>query len=442
MHKKKSPEEILRKKIKDSIKKIFLEKKKQKIFIPGKTWLQYAGGVFDDKEINAAVSILIDGWFGLGKKGDEFERELSRYIGSMGAVLTNSGSSASLLAIASIMSPLFSDRLHKGDEVIVAACGFPTTINPLLLYNLTPVFLDVNEETYNINASDLKKALSKKTKAIFVSHTLGNPNEMDEIVRFCKKYNLLLLEDNCDALGSKYKGKFTGSFGILSTQSFYPAHHITTGEGGAIFYNDIRFDRILRSLRDWGRSCWCKGDNKSTLGACGVRFNYRIDGRQYDHKYMYSQIGFNLKPIEPQAAIGVEQIKRMPYFKKTRAYNFHRLYKRAKRWEEYFILPKSLPKADPCWFSFVLTIRDKAPFTRHEITTYLEERKIQTRPLFAGNMTRQPAYANIKYRTIDKLVNSTRILHNAFFFGIYPGLGELEIDYICDMVDEFLKKHR
>lgn len=434
-----SSEEKLRKTVQESIHKIFIKKREQKKFIPGKTWIQYAGGVFDDKEINAAVSVLIDGWFGLGVKGEEFEHKLSRYVGSKGAVLANSGSSASLLAVASIMSPLYSRHLYKGNEVIVAACGFPTTVNPLLIYNLMPVFLDVNSETYNINVSDLEKALSKKTRAIFISHTLGNPNEMDLIVNFCKEHKLLLLEDNCDALGSTYDGKRTGSFGILATQSFYPAHHITMGEGGAVLYNDFRFDRILRSLRDWGRSCWCTGSEKRMLGACGVRFNFRIDGRQYDHKYMYNQIGYNLKPIEPQAAIGVEQIKRMVQFKKKRSENFQRLYKRAKKWEDFFILPKSLPKADPCWFSFVLTIRDGVPFSRHKITMFLEEKKIQTRPIFAGNMTRQPAYKKVKYRMIGNLDNSTRILHNAFFFGIYPGIGDEEIDYICDMVDNFLK---
>lgn len=429
-----------RARVKKQITNIFRLRKQSKKFVPGQSWIQYAGGVFDDKEINAATSTLIDGWFGLGEKGEELERKLSTMIGTRGAILTNSGSSANLLAIASIMSPMFSGHLKRGDEVIVAACGFPTTINPLLIYGLKPVFLDVNSETYNIEYTDLVNAVTKKTKAVFIAHTLGNPNEMHRIVRFCKQNNLLLLEDNCDALGSKYDGKYTGSFGLLATQSFYPPHHMTMGEGGLVYYNDFRFDRITRSLRDWGRSCWCKGNDKSMLGACGVRFNYQIDGQPYDHKYMFSQIGYNLKPIEAQAAIGVEQVKRLPTFITKRKKNFDRMYRHAKRWEKYFILPKSLPRAEPCWFSFVVTIRDKAPFTRHEITTFLEEKRIQTRPLFGGNMLKQPAYANIEFRKYGQLKNSDRILHNSFFLGIYPGLGEREIDFIAASIDEFLNK--
>lgn len=426
--------------IEKNISRIFALRRNNKKFIPGKTWIQYAGGVFDDHEINAATRTLIDGWFGLGEKGEELETKLAQFVGTRGAILTNSGSSANLLAIASIMSPMFSGHLKKGDEVIVAACGFPTTINPLIIYGLKPVFLDVNSETYNIEYKDLIQAVTRKTKAVFIAHTLGNPNEMHRIVSFCKRNNLILLEDNCDALGSTYDEKRTGSFGLLATQSFYPPHHMTMGEGGLIYYNDIRFDRITRSLRDWGRSCWCKGNDKSMLGACGVRFNYQIDGQPYDHKYMFSQIGFNLKPIEAQAAIGVEQIKRLPAFITRRKRNFNRMFSRAKRWEQYFILPKSLPRAEPCWFSFVLTIRDKAPFNRHEITTFLEQKLIQTRPLFGGNMLKQPAYANIEYRKFRSLRNSDRILHNSFFLGIYPGLGNQEIDYICDSVDEFIRK--
>ncbi len=429
----------LRKTVSEKIKKIYTLRKKKKTFVPGQSWIQYSGGVFDDKEINAAVSSLIDGWFGLGKKGEEFENDLAAFVGVKGSILTNSGSSANLLAIASIMSPLFSGRLKRGDEVITSACGFPTTVNPIVLYGLKPVFLDINPDTYNINASDLERALSKKTRAVMLAHTLGNPHEMDKIMEFCKKHNLIFIEDNCDGLGSEYDGQRTGSFGLLGTQSFYPPHHITIGEGGAVHYNDMRFNRITQSLRDWGRSCWCRGDEKRMLGACGVRFNYVVGGKPYDHKYMFNQIGYNLKPIEAQAAMGVMQLKRMPGFIKKRAKNFARMYKHAKNWEKYFILPKSLPKAKPCWFAFPLTIRDNMAFTRHEITMYLEEKKIQTRPLFAGNITRQPAYFNIKYRKIGKLTNADRVLHNTFFTAIYPGVGNQEIDYIAECINEFLK---
>lgn len=429
----------LRREIEARVTKIFDLRKKKKKFVPGKTWVQYAGGVFDDHEINASISVLIDGWFGLGKKADELEHGLAHFVGAKGSILTNSGSSSNFLAVASLRSYFFPKHLESGDEIITAACGFPTTVNPIINHGMVPVFLDVNPETYNINAADLEKALSQKTRAVMVAHTLGNPNEMDVVVDFCRKHDLFLVEDNCDALGSEYDGKRTGGFGILATQSFYPPHHMTMGEGGAVYYNDLRFERITRSLRDWGRSCWCRGDDKSTHGACNARFNYRVDGKPYDHKYMFNQIGYNLKPIEPQAAMGVEQLKRMPAFMKARAHNFARMSTYAKAWEKYFILPKALPKSNPCWFAMPLTIRDDAPFTRHDITMYLEERMIQTRPLFAGNITKQAAYRNVQYRVAGDLPNADRILHNTFFIGVYPGLGDQEIDYIAENITDFLK---
>lgn len=435
-------ENKLKEKIARNVEKIFIARKRHKKFVPGKTWIQYAGGVFNHKEINASIDVLINGWFGLGKKAEELEKGLADFVGAKGSILTNSGSSSNFLAVASLMSYFYSKRLNPGDEVITAACGFPTTVNPIVVHGLVPVFLDVNPQTYNVNADDLEKALSPKTRLVMVAHTLGNPNEMDKIQKFCQNNNLLLVEDNCDALGSEYGGKRTGSFGILATQSFYPPHHMTMGEGGAVYYNDLRFERITRSLRDWGRSCWCRGDEKRTLGACGVRFNYRIGGKQYDHKYIFNQIGYNLKPIEPQAAMGVEQLKRMPSFIRKRKKNFERMDRYAKKWEEFFILPKALPKAKPCWFAYPLTIRDDISFTRYEITMYLESRMIQTRPLFAGNITRQPAYNRVKYSTVGDLKNADRILHNTFFVGIYPGLENEHIDYIAESISTFLRKKK
>lgn len=436
-------EKQLRQEIKEKIEKIYrLRKIRKKKFIPGKTWLQYAGSVMDDKEINASVTSLLDEWFGLGKNARELEKRLAEFIGAKGSYLTNSGSSANLLAIASLMSFSLKDRLRSEDEVITQACCFPTTVNPLVVYRLTPVFVDVSPETFTVEIDDLEKALTKKTKAVVLAHILGNPNEMDKIVNFCKKNNLFLIEDNCDALGSEYNGKKTGSFGTFSTQSFYPPHHMTMGEGGAINYNDQRFERIAKSIRDWGRACWCSGDEKRTWGACQARFNYSLDGKKHDHKYIFSQIGFNLKPIEPQAAMGVEQIKRLPIFMEKRKENFDRLYEYAKKWSKYFILPKSLPKAKPCWFAFPLTIRDEVRFTRHALVTFLEERMIQTRPLFAGNITKQPAYAKIKYRKIGSLKNSDRILYNALFLGVYPGIGNEEIDFMAESIEDFLKKNK
>ena len=435
-------EKKLRIDIEKKITKIFSQRKKHKKFIPGKTWIQYAGSVMDQKEINESVQTLLDGWFGLGKHAEALEKGLAKFVGVKGSILTNSGSSSNLLAVASLMSPMFHGHLNPGDEVITAACGFPTTVNPIVLYNLVPVFVDVNPETYNVNAEDLERALTKKTKAVMLTHTLGNPNEMDTIVKFCRDNDLFLIEDNCDALGSEYEGKRTGSFGVLATQSFYPPHHMTMGEGGAIHYNDKRFERITRSLRDWGRSCWCRGDNKDMLGECGVRFSYHVGGKPYDHKYLFNQIGYNLKPIEPQAAMGIHQLRRMPSFIRARARNFKRFYKHAKRWEKFFILPKALPKSKPCWFAFPLTIRDGIGIDRRDMSLYLEKKMIQTRPLFGGNLTKQPAYFRVKHRTVGDLPNSDRILYKTTFFGIYPGLGYEEIDYMAEMIEKYLKKEK
>lgn len=423
------------------VKEIFKEREKLKNFEPGKTWVQYAGSVFDDNEINAMVDTILDGWFGLGQRAENLENGIAEYLGVKGSILTNSGSSANFLAIAGLMSPLLEDHLNSGDEVITPACGFPTTVNPIIQQGLIPVFVDVEMETYNINPKILESALSSKTRALFLPNTMGNPNDMDKILDFCKKHNLFLIEDNCDSLGSEYKGKKTGSFGILSTQSFYPPHHMTMGEGGAINYNDERFERIIRSLRDWGRACYCRGDEKHRFGACRHRFDFNIDGKSYDHKYVFSQIGYNLKPIEPQAAMGVEQLKRLPSFTETRRRNFSRMYDYAKKWEKFFILPRATEGSIPSWFAFLLTIRDDAGFDRFDITTYLEERMIQTRPLFAGNILKQPAYINIKHRVVGKLKNSDKIMHDTFFLGVYPGLDDRAIDYIVENIENFLKKY-
>jgi CDP-4-dehydro-6-deoxyglucose reductase, E1 len=428
-------------KISKTIAEIFEYRKTKKKFVPGKTWLQYSGGVFDDKEIAASVETLLNGWFGLGSKAEELEKGLASFVGAKGSILTNSGSSSNLLAVASLLSRFFPEHLNPGDEVVTAACGFPTTVNPLFLYQLVPVFVDVNPNTYNPDISAIENAITNKTRAIMIAHTLGNPNEMDKLMAIAKKNNLFVIEDNCDALGSEYDGKRTGSFGILGTQSFYPPHHMTMGEGGAVHYQDLRFERITRSLRDWGRSCWCRGDEKRTNGACQARFKYKIAGKAYDHKYLFNQIGFNLKPIEPQAAMGVEQLKRMPEFIKIRARNFARMMNIVKPLAKYFYLPESLPKANPCWFSFPLTLRDDAPFTREDIVLFLEEKMIQTRTLFGGNLVRQPAYMGANFRVVGDLPNSDRVLFNTFFVGIYPGLSEVEIDFIGESITSFVKRY-
>lgn len=412
-------------------------------FVPGETMVQYAGSIHDEREIISMLDTLLDGWWGLGEKAREFERRLSQYIGAEKAVITNSGSSATLLSLASLKSPLFpGDRIEDGAEVITPACTFPTTLNPIIQLNLMPVFIDVELGTYNIDPSKLEEALSPKTRAIFFPHTLGNPNDMDAIMSFAKEHNLFVLEDNCDALGSEFGGKKTGSFGIVSTLSFYPAHHITTGEGGAVLLNDSRLERPVRSIRDWGKACYCFGDHKSTQGACGNRFNFSVNGVPYDHRYMYSEIGYNLKPTEVQAAMGVEQLKKFPEFKRKRKLNFNALFSFLTRYEEFLILPQSHPKADPCWFSFPITVKENAPFSRSDIVGFLEGHKIQTRPVFAGNILHQEAYKNINCRIVGKLTNSDRVLADTFFVGVYPGIDKIRLDYMLSVFEDFFSRYK
>jgi len=416
-----------------------LKQKKDK-FIPGKTRVQYSGSIYDHKEVIAMVDSILDGWFGLGLKGRKFEEEFSRFLGVKNAVLTNSGSSASLISVSALMSSQFKDRIKKGDEVITTAVTFPTTFNPIIQNNLKPVLLDVNLKTYNMNYDNLKNALSKKTRLILIPHTLGNPNDMNIIMDFAEDHELYVIEDNCDALGSEFNGKKTGSFGIMSTCSFYPAHHMTMGEGGIVALNDEKLVRIIRSLRDWGRACYCRLDEMSPNGACGKRFSFVIDGIPYDHKYMYTHIGYNLKPLEFQAAMGLEQLKKLPKFIKSRERNFKILYKEFKQYEEFFLLPEWFPKSKPSWFAFPLTLKDNVPFTRLQITQWLEKNNIQTRLMFAGNIIRQPAYKNIEYRVVGDLKNSDKIMKDTFFIGMYPGITEEKIDYILLKFKEFIKK--
>lgn len=417
-------------------------KSQKKKFIPGKSLVRYAEAVYDDNDIVAMVNSILKGWFGLAEQGELFEKELAEYVGVKHSLMTNSGSSANLLAVSSLLSWQLPNRLHPGDEVIVAACGFPTTINPIIQNGLVPVFLDVDEETHNLRANHLPKALSDKTRLIVVCHNLGNPNEMDKIMDFADKHNLFVIEDNCDALGSTYDGKKTGSFGVLGTESFYPAHHITTGgEGGAVLINEVRMLRIVQSLRDWGRSCWCGASGGPQNGVCGARFNFTINGFPYDHKYIFNHIGYNLKPTEAQAAMGREQLKKLPGFVERRKKNFNIYLEFFKKYQDFFILPKALPKADPSWFSFLLTIKEKAPFDRYTLTTYLENHNIQTRPSFSGNILRQPAYRSINKRIAEPLTNSDRIFERTFFIGVHPAITSRHIDYVQSIFKKFLSKY-
>lgn len=417
-------------------------KKSQKKFIPGKTLIQYAGAVYDEEELTAMMEVMLKGWFGLGREGELLEKELADYVGAKKVFLTNSGSSADLLAIASLLSSHYDKRLSPGDEVVTPVCTFPTVIAALVHNGLKPVFIDVDPDTLVPTPESFLKALSKKTRLFFILHQLGNPNKMDDIMTIAKENNLLVIEDNCDALGSTFKGKKTGTFGVMSTESFYPAHHMTTaGEGGAVILNDLRFIRIVQSIRDWGRACWCGASGGGVNGVCGVRFNYKIDGIPYDHKYIFSHIGYNLKPVEIQAAMGRIQLKKIEKFIKIRKRNFSLYAKFFKNYEKMFILPKAMPGSDPSWFAFPLTIRSGVKFDRMTITRFLEDNLIQTRPLFSGNILRQPAFKSIDRRVVGDLPNADHIHRNTFFIGVYPAITEEMIDYVTSVFKKFLKKY-
>lgn len=431
-------EEGIFKKITDYIKTV----KESERFAPGKSRINYSGAVFDEREITSMVDSILKGWWGLGPKAREFTEKLSQYLGVSKTILVNSGSSANLIALSALMSKKIKTPINKGEEVITPAVTFPTTLNPIIQNDLTPVIVDVDLETYNINVEKLKEAVTSKTRAIMLPHTLGNPNDMDAVMDIIEDSNLYLIEDNCDALGSEFDGKKTGSFGILSTCSFYPAHHITMGEGGAVsvIENDERLYRIVRSLRDWGRECWCESDERSPKGACGKRFDWEIDGIKYDHRYIYGHVGYSLRPTEIQAAMGLEQLRKINHFNERRRKNFQYLFNRLKQYEDYLILPRSHRKADPAWFAFPIIVKDNAPFSREDIVKYLEAKNIQTRPIFAGNVIRQPAYKQCKFKIHGALENSDMIMRNAFFIGIYPGLGEPQLQYIAETFDSFFKE--
>lgn len=418
----------------------------EKTFIPGKTPIRYAGRVFDEKEIQAAVEASLDYWLTEGRFAEEFQVEIAETIGVDYALLTNSGSSANLLALTALTSPLLSEKqLKPGDEVITVAAGFPTTLNPIILNGFVPVFVDVDIPTYNIDVDQIEAAIGPKTKAIFIAHTLGNPFNVDEVLRFTQKYDLWLIEDCCDALGSLYASppqtrnfRFTGTYGHLATCSFYPAHHITTGEGGAVLTSDETLARIVRSMKDWGRDCYCgPGENNK----CGRRFSgqYGTLPYGYDHKYVYSHIGYNLKMTDIQAAIGVEQLKKLDGFCRARRANFETWMSGFKKYENYFILPKATEGSDPAWFAFPVTVEKSAGFTRTELTNCLSENMIETRNLFGGNLLRQPAYLSINHRQIGDLANTDRIMNDTFFLGTFPGIGKEQIEYTMNIIEKFVR---
>ncbi|MCM8821616.1 MAG: lipopolysaccharide biosynthesis protein RfbH [Candidatus Omnitrophica bacterium] len=433
-------EKEIRKKVFYKVRKFYKLKKEK--FIPGQTYINYAGRVYDEEELINLVDASLDFWLTEGRYAKKFEQGLSNFLGIKYCILTNSGSSANLLAVSALTSPLLKEkRLKPKDEVITTACGFPTTLNPIIQNNLVPVFIDIKPGTYNIDVNKIEKAISKKTKAIFIAHTLGNPADLKKIVKIVKKYNLWFIEDNCDSLGSKYKGRYTGTFGHISTCSFYPAHTITTGEGGAVFTDDPLLKRIIISMRDWGRDCWCETGCDNT---CGKRFSWKLGKLPYgyDHKYIYSHIGYNLKMTDLQAAIGVAQLEKLPAFIGARKKNFNQLYKFFKKYEKYFILPHWSKNSDPAWFGFPLLIKNSAPFSRDEIVNYLEKHKIATRMLFGGNLTKQPAYQGIKYRIFQNLKNTDNVMNNLFWIGVYPGITEEKMRYLINTFDGFLRNSK
>jgi len=437
-----SKEAEIRSQIFTLVKQLHKLRQKEKKFYPGQTAIPYAGRVFDHEEIVSLVDCCLDFWLTAGRFAKEFETRFAEFLGVRYVSLTNSGSSANLLAISALTSPrLGNRRLRPGDEVITAAASFPTTVNPIVQNRLVPVFLDVELGTYNVDPSVLEEALSEKTKAVFLAHTLGNPFDLDKVLKFCNDNDLYLIEDSCDALGSRYAERLVGSFGDISTFSFYPPHHITMGEGGAVATNSFEHKRNVESFRDWGRDCWCEPGADDT---CGKRFDWQLGNlpRGYDHKYTYSHLGYNLKVVDMQPAVGVAQLKKLPSFIDARKKNFTKLFEVLKRYQDRLILPRTTPKSDPSWFGFPLTVREDAGFTRNDIVTHLEKKKIATRLLFAGNITRQPAYSHVTYRTVGDLTNTDLVMNNTFWIGVYPGLTDEMIEYVVTTLIDFIEQNK
>ncbi|TVX97163.1 lipopolysaccharide biosynthesis protein RfbH [Cohnella terricola] len=413
---------------------------KDQPFDSEKTALSYGGRVYDEKEMVNLVDSSLDFWLTAGRYSKQFEREFAQFLGVRYALLTNSGSSANLLAFSTLTSPKLGDRRVKpGDEVITVAAGFPTTVAPIVQNGAIPVFLDVELGTYNIIADQIEEAVTAKTKAIMIAHTMGNPFELDKVMEVAKKYKLWVIEDNCDALGSTFNGKLTGSHGHIGTSSFYPPHHMTMGEGGAVYTNDPQLKMIIESFRDWGRDCWCPSGCDDT---CKKRFGWELGSLPfgYDHKYTYSHVGYNLRVTDMQASVGVEQLKKVPMFTAARKNNFKRLRDGLQDLEEFFILPTATENSDPSWFGFILTLQDGVKFTKNDIVRYLESNRIQTRMLFAGNLVRQPAFQNVNFRIHKDLKNTDKILHDTFLVGVYPGLTNEMIDYTVHKIREFVSK--
>jgi CDP-6-deoxy-D-xylo-4-hexulose-3-dehydrase len=401
-------------------------------FVPRQSPVPVSGKVLDSTDLEYLVEASLDAWLTTGRFAAQFEREFAAFMGVRCASLVNSGSSANLAALSCLTSPSLGDRrLRAGDEVITVAAGFPTTVNPILQNGLVPVFVDVNVPTYNVDVTQLESAVSNRTKAIMLAHTLGNPFDIDAVMQLAAKHGLWVIEDCCDAVGSTYKGRGVGTFGHLATTSFYPAHHITMGEGGAVLTQSSALKKLAESFRDWGRDCWCDPGKSNT---CGCRFEWKLGDLPagYDHKYIYSHIGYNLKATDMQAAVGVAQLKKLPGFIAARKANFSKLHEALRDLDELFILPEATPNSDPSWFGFPLAIRAEALTTRNRVVCFLESRNIATRLLFGGNLLRQPAYREIQCRVIGDLRNTDFVMNNVFWIGLYPGVTQSMIDYMAE----------
>jgi len=402
-------------------------------FVAGETQIPVSGKVLDAAEMRLLMDSALDFWLTTGRFAEQFEREFARWMGIRECVLTNSGSSANLLAVSALTSPKLGDRrLEPGDEVIALAAGFPTTINPILQNGLAPVFIDVTVPTYNADVSQLECALSPRTRAIFFAHTLGNPYDLGAVTGFARRHDLWLIEDCCDAVGARYGGRTVGQFGDLATTSFYPAHHITMGEGGSVLMEKPQLRVLVESFRDWGRDCWCAPGKENT---CGKRFEWQLGELPcgYDHKYIYSHIGYNLKMTDMQAAVGVAQLQKLAGFIETRKRNFERLHEGLRDLQEFLVLPEATPGSEPSWFGFPLAVRAEAPLTRNQVIHELESRKIATRLLFGGNLVRQPAYRDAPHRIAAPLTNTDFVMNQVFWIGVFPGLTMPMLDYMVEV---------
>ena len=412
---------------------------KEKVFIQGISEVPVSGKVIGSLELQNMVEASLDGWLTTGRFNLQFEEKLAKFLGIKCLLTVNSGSSANLIAFSTLTSPKLKDRaIQKGDEIISVAAGFPTTVNPIVQFGAVPVFIDVKIPTYNIDENLVEAAITKKTKAVMLAHTLGNPFNVKKIKEICDKYNLWLIEDSCDALGSKFDNQNVGTFGDLATLSFYPAHHITMGEGGAVFTNSKKLERIAESFRDWGRDCYCEPGKDNT---CNKRFGWQLGDLPfgYDHKYTYSHIGYNMKITDMQAACGLAQLERLDQFVTQRKENFNFLYKNLKDLEEFLILPEPEKNSEPSWFGFPLSLRKNSKFNRNNLTKYLNDNKIGTRLLFSGNLTKQPYMKDINFKVHGVLKNTDFIMENTFWIGLYPGLSKEHLEFSSNQIKKFFK---